>query len=278
MNTMKKILSLVVLQALCLVCSPAYADNATEAQTKAKASPKRIELTDGVNYTNRQVESFEELTYTRNFTNTSWQALYVPFSMSYDDWNSQGLEVAKIQYFNGDTYGKDGSFSALLTVVRVGEGQTLKPNHPYMVRSTSIGTKTITLHNATLFPAESRSIDCGTFETKFTVRGIYEEMSAESLKDLNAYGMSNGRLVRAHSSSLRAFRWYMVPEFRGSLIRNIANYIKVLVDGVEEDMEDAIENILPESDTTSAFTLMGQKVEGNAKGIVIRNGKKYLNK
>ena len=47
----------------------------------------------------------KDITYTRTFNNTSWQSLYIPFSMTYDDWKDD-FEVAFInsvrQYDNDE--------------------------------------------------------------------------------------------------------------------------------------------------------------------------------
>ena len=40
----------------------------------------------------------DQIKYTRTFNNTQWQALYVPFSMSYDDWKDH-FEVARVNAF-----------------------------------------------------------------------------------------------------------------------------------------------------------------------------------
>ncbi|MBR1788972.1 MAG: leucine-rich repeat domain-containing protein, partial [Bacteroidaceae bacterium] len=52
-------------------------------------------LNDGESYTHDMDTEYDELTYTRTFSNTDWQALYVPFPMKYDDWKSD-FEVARI--------------------------------------------------------------------------------------------------------------------------------------------------------------------------------------
>ena len=59
------------------------------------------ELIDGIEYSNVALIKNIDVTYTRAFNNTNWQALYVPFSMSYDDWRDD-FDVAEI---NNSSFG-----------------------------------------------------------------------------------------------------------------------------------------------------------------------------
>ena len=54
-------------------------------------------LTDGDIFVNSSRWEFCDISYTRTFNNTNWQALYIPFSISYDDWKDD-FDVA---YING---------------------------------------------------------------------------------------------------------------------------------------------------------------------------------
>lgn len=233
-------------------------------------------LTDGEEYLNVQELICDELTYTRTFNNTNWQALYVPFSMSFEDWDSQGLEVARLNGYYEYDDDKNGTIDrACLEVLMVTEGEgALKPNHPYMVRAKSTGTKTITLNNTTLYAAASNSIDCSTMETRYTFTGIYEQMSKASLNAINAYGMSGGSLKQA-GGALNGFRWYMVRESREGQLLPIINEVKVHVIGWDDE-EDGIETTRQDCGAEVAYNLMGQRVNDNSKGIIIKNGKKII--
>lgn len=240
-----------------------------------EACKSTIDLVDGTDYTRNTDVECDELTYTRTFSNTNWQALYVPFSMSFEDWDSQGLEVARLNGYYEYDDDKNGTIDrACLEVLMVTEGEgDLKPNHPYMVRAKSTGKKTIALNNTTLYAAASNSIDCSTMEAKYTFTGIYEQMSKASLNAINAYGMSGGSLKQA-GGALNGFRWYMVRESRGGQLLPIINEVKVHVFGMDE--EDGIEMARQDRDDEVAYNLMGQRVNNNAKGIIIKNGKKIF--
>ena len=63
-----------------------------------------VNLLDGESFANEEQYNGQEISYTRTFTNTSWQALYIPFSMSYEDWKDD-FEVAYINSIH--QYDKD---------------------------------------------------------------------------------------------------------------------------------------------------------------------------
>ncbi len=214
------------------------------------------------------------LTYTRTFNNTDWQPLYVPFSMKFDDWDSQGLEVARINGFYEYDIDEDGTMDqSALEVLKVKKG-LLKPSHPYLVRSKTTGTKTITVANATLLMPEANSVDCRTVETEYFFTGTYTAMSQQELADKGAYIMGGGKLTPS-AGALRPMRWYMQRQSRdGQLLPEIAE-IKVYVQG-EEDEADALDFVNAGREDGQAYNLMGQKVSGEQKGILIRNGKKYI--
>ena len=94
-----------------------------------------------------------------------------------------------------------------------------------------------------------------------------------SLNAINAYGMSGGSLKQA-GSALNGFRWYMVRESRGGQLLPVISEVKVHVIGMDE--EDGIEMARQDRDDEVAYNLMGQRVDGNAKGIIIKNGKKIF--
>ena len=70
----------------------------------------RSNFEDGKAYANQVALEDVNLTYTRTFNNTKWQALYVPFSMSYDEWKDD-YDVAKINNFHEYDDDEDGTVS-----------------------------------------------------------------------------------------------------------------------------------------------------------------------
>ena len=175
----------------------------------------KTDLVDGEVYDNEFVVNNVDASYIRTFNNTNWQALYVPFAMSYDDWKDD-FDVAEINNFHEYDDNEDGKVDrTVLEILYVKEGSTL-PNTPYLIRAKETGTKVISLVNTTLYAAEENSIDCSSVRTKYTFTGTYTGVSGEEMYDNGYYALAGGTLSQPSSAnvSLGSFRWYLKPESR----------------------------------------------------------------
>lgn len=173
------------------------------------------ELVDSEVYKNVSVLNNVDISYTRTFNNTNWQALYVPFAMSYDDWKND-FDVSEINNFHEYDDNEDGKVDrTVLEILYVKEGSTL-PNTPYLIRAKETGTKVISLANTTLYAAEENSIDCSSVRTKYTFTGTYTGVSGEEMYSNGYYALAGGTLSQPSSAnvSLGSFRWYLKPESR----------------------------------------------------------------
>lgn len=244
-------------------------------------NPTELMLTvnDGVTFESTERQLVKQLSYVRDFANTNWQPLYVPFSMSFCDWDEQGLEVARLNGFYEYDDDENGTIDrSALEILKVKNGRLL-PNHPYLIRAKETGKKTITMDDVTVYPNTNKSIDCFTVETKYTFTGIFNSLAKAQLNDMGAYIMSAGSL-RQSASSLKPMRWYMLRESRGGQLLEPISEIKVYV--IDEDDADTIHEIADneqnkESSDGVYRNLLGQKVLKTTRGIVISNGKKIIN-
>ena len=239
-----------------------------------------LTLADGETYTNASSSSVASLAYTRTFNNTNWQALYVPFAMSYEDWSAD-FDVAKINDIHQfDEDGDDILETTKLEIVKVKSG-SLKANHPYMIRAKSTGAKTITLDNVTLEAAVSNSIDCSSVERKYIFTGTYEKIAGTTMVENNYFAMSGGSMIPTTNSnaSLKPYRWYMQIQDRdGQIIQDVSE-VKVIVKGEEDwDTTGISENSadVKRNDDGVVYDLNGRKVTNPAKGLYIKNGKKFI--
>lgn len=249
-----------------------------------------VKIVDGISSFSQDVDvSFETISYTRTFNNTNWQALYVPFAMSYEDW-AEEFDVAKINDIHQfDEDGDDVLETTKMEIVKVKSG-TLKANHPYMIRAKSTGEKTITVENATLMAAETKTIDCSSVELKYTFTGTYETVDGETMVNNNYYAMSGGGLkpTTNTNASLKPFRWYMqITDREGQVVQDVSE-VKVVVRGEDDWDATGIDEIETTGNTfvihgidgrmvrkVNANTL-GEATEGLASGMYVINGKKHI--
>lgn len=249
-----------------------------------------VDIVDGetTSYSNVEERVLDKITYTRNFSDTNWQALYIPFSLSYEDWE-QDFEVAKINDIHQFDDNNDNVLDRTeMEIVKITDG-TLLPNHPYMIRAKSAGKKTVTIENAVLKPTEANSIDCSSVELKYVFTGTYNRIAGETLVQNKYYAMSGGGVKYTTNTNafLNPFRWYMKIEARnGQMMPEIAE-VKVRVKGEDDDVTN-IENVVEPASVYTVYGIDGRFVMRSMsknpelilnsldKGMYIVNGKKYL--
>ena len=220
--------------------------------------------------------------YTRNFTNVNWQALYLPFSLKYEDWKDD-FEMAYINGIIQRDIDDDGEIDETeLEIIKMKSGPT-QPNAPYLIRAKTKGKKTFFVKNTTVYAADENSVDCSTTTAKFTFTGTYSTIPYETLISNEYYAMGGGKIVMSNGSDLKPFRWYMKVENRNysPFSSNRAKAITIRV--LDEDETTAISEVQMTNDQlpiypSTVYDLNGRKVsENNLKpGVYVKNGKKVM--
>jgi hypothetical protein len=236
-------------------------------------------LTDNEAYTNDSQLDGADVTYSRNFTNVNWQAIYLPFSLKYDDLKDD-FEMAYINTVRQRDRDKDGVIEeTVMEIVKMKSGSTA-PNRPYLIRAKSKGEKTITVKDVTVSASENKSIDCSTTIAKFTITGTYNEIPSETMIANDYYGMGGGKLIKSDGSNgLKPFRWYMKVESRDYSKYSVKNAAKAItIKVLDEEETTGIANIQHLSPNTQIFDINGRKVNENSlkPGIYVKNGKKFV--
>ncbi len=252
--------------------------------TNIQAIPDTYTLTDGTPYSNFLQVDGCDISYTRTFNNTSWQALYIPFSLNYADWKND-FEVAYINGIRQQDINDDGAIDkTIIDVIKIKEG-SLIPNTPYLIKAKKKGTKTLSVTGATLYGAKVNSIDCSTTLAKYTFTGTYNTISAATLIDNQYYAMGGGSLIMTDGTSdLNPYRWYMNIEARSPLY-NVSNTAKTIVFNVLDEEgnttginESRMMNDELSNNESPVYDLNGRKVNENTlkPGMYIKNGKKFV--
>lgn len=228
---------------------------------------------------------YDELTYSRTFTNTNWQALYVPFSIPVDSLTKYGLQVAELNDTHQWDFNGDGiADSTRVEFFTLTSGNT-EANHPYLIRATEPTTLSLTLTDIEVKAAEENSIECSSTKQKFTFVGTYTGVSGADMYDNNYYGMSGGGLKRVSNNtvSLKPQRWYMKIENKnGSPVNYFAPSIRFTVDGIDEEEEEtsAIVDMCTESRNRhkAFYSLEGirQNTAPTQRGMYVLQDKKLI--
>ena len=240
--------------------------------------PQTLVLNDGEAFENEENMIVEEITYTRTFNNTNWQALYVPFEIPVTEEFLANFEVADIndvrQYDRDDDGVKD---ETVIEAFKVKSGATLAANYPYLIRAKEVGEKTITVTDATLYATEEVSIDCSSVHEKFTFTGTYSRKASDELA--GCYALCDGVWQPlAADATLGAFRVYLRIESRDS---NIAPARAIRMHVVGEDGATDIDELASNANNQQPavmYDLQGRRITNvdNLKGVYIVNGKKVV--
>ena len=250
--------------------------------TDIKAIPnKQYWLNDGQSYINDTECKDADIIYTRTFNNTAWQALYIPFSLNYDDWKDE-FEVAYINGVRQLDKDDDGTIDeTIMDVIKIKSGST-SPNMPYLIKAKTVGTKNIYVTNTILYAAEENSVDCSTTIAKYTFTGTYNTIPSATMIANEYYAMGGGDLIQSDGSNdLMPYRWYMKVESRNHSYKasNAAKTITINVIGDEEEKTTTgIHQLQITNDELPVYDLNGRKVNGNnlKPGIYVKNGKKVI--
>ena len=237
-------------------------------------------LTDGDSYTINSQSEYCDISYNRTFNNNKWQALYIPFSLKYDDWKDD-FEVAYINGVRQLDKDDNGTIDeTIMDVIKIKSGSTT-PNMPYLIKAKTTGDKTFSVSNATLYAAEENSLDCATTIAKYTFTGTYSYIPSETMIANNYYAMGGGDLIQSDGSNdLKPYRWYMKVESRNPSynVSNAAKTITINVIDEEGETTTGVEELQMTNYKSPVYDLNGRKVnENNLKpGIYVKNGKKFV--
>lgn len=217
--------------------------------------------------------TFGSVSYVRNYNNTNWQALYLPYAISYDDW-SQNFDVARINNVHQYDDNSDGTPDRTTIEIFFVKSGSLSPNTPYFIRAKATGEATITVSDATLAPADAQTEWCASATDIYTFTGTYQGIPGAQMKQNNYYGMSAGSLIPVtdESNSLAAMRWYLKIASKSSAAQ-AARPAEVRIKEIGGTTD--IPAIEPEADSTY-YDLSGRPVEHPTRGIYILNNKKVF--
>ena len=225
------------------------------------------------------------LTYSRTFNNTNWQPLYVPFAMSYNEWENK-FDVAAINNFHEYT-DADGKTKKTELEVRLVKSGKLKPNHPYLIKAHDAAKPLqIELTTKEISTSDENSIVCSSVERKYTFTGTYRDITGMRTKDY--IFLSDGKLCRATDDGVKlsAQRWYLSIKSLGSQVdggntsdvKAMEFDIKLLDDEATDIDEITVTRTPLKNSSEAIYNLNGMRVNDSYKGIVIKNGKKVLQK
>ena len=250
---------------------------------------KPVDINDDAPYNSPVDFTAPTLNYTRDYLGADqWQAVYVPFETQATDWTGNGITVASINNFH-EYEKEDGSgYETVLEVKKATSGE-FEANTPYLLRTNDSGSKTITINNAKLHKAESKTHYCMSITSEYDSTDIYTPQSGLGQDGVSVavYALNKKGCIAPlnPSTEVGAQRWYLTVSNRnGSNMSQASKSRSINIDEVGEGSTTAIEGIQVitnnEADNTSLngiYDLQGRKLSKEpTHGIYIKNGKKYV--
>ena len=244
-----------------------------------QANPKQLFLTGNNFYLQDSQIDGADVSFTRDFT-TNWEAIYLPFSLKYEDWKDD-FEVARINGIHQYDKNDDGRIdkTELEFVKMTDDESVIYPNTPYLIKAKKAGEKTLSVENTTVYKADVNQIECSTTTEKFIFRGNYKRIPYFVINTEGYYIIENGQLSNNPVYSLTPYRWYMKRENRNSAYginnNNTAKEISIRVVG--EETTD-ISQLRITNYELPVYDLNGRRVnENNLKpGMYVKNGRKFV--
>lgn len=214
------ILFLSVVASTCLVgCS----DDKDEVVQQPESSSRHISeltITDDVAALDaNETIIVDNLVYQRKIDSTRWESLYVPFSMSYDEWKD-AYDIAEIKDVTSHSYGctlygmptqsyYNYCFEIKWEIIKEGR---IEPNTPYLIRAKKAGSTSINIKNANICVNKENIIPFGTsYNDTITLRGVYNGLSGSDVYANKYMLVDNGKIYHAQneSSSVRPMSWFI---------------------------------------------------------------------
>ena len=226
-------------------------------------------------------EEVARITYTRNFDDTEWQTLYVPFEISVDEAFLEDFEIADLNDIRQYDYDNDGvKDETVLEAFKVTSG-VLEANYPYLIRAKEQGKKVIAIEEeAMVYATEENSIDCSSVREKYTFTGNYGGIGSGWPVDEGYYTLVGGAWQPvSEGTELGAFRFYLKVDSRHGNSATFARSIRLRIVGKDSN-DDELTGIEMTTDngqqTTVIYDLSGRRVEKVTKGVYMVDGKKVI--
>ena len=200
--------------------------------------------------------------YTRNFDAAeAWGSAVLPFALNVADNNSQ----AKFYVFKSAT-ATTASFEEVKTGI-------IPANSPFIYQATGSSVKFVgTSISKTVNGYDLVLIGDGWYMAQSMESKVIDDVTTDDfLKDYDVYGISGADFVRATKKlTLKPFRAFYLKEKTGGEAP-----ARFSIE-IEEEATEITEVASEANEDGVVYNLAGQPVGDDYKGVVIKNGKKYI--
>ena len=220
-------------------------------------------------------------TLTKNYTNTGWNAFFVPFDFTLTDEMLNHFEFATLY----STMLENGNGSPVISYIMKKASDKIAAFFPCLIKAKVTGEQKLNLGKVDYKSNVTRK-DCSSITELYTFHPVMENTSMADKHGYFLKSEQNSFVYNAHPEAyLPPFSYYMTIQDRATM-----NYIdpanggasKAKICVIGEDEPTGITDLVDEAANASGKiynlqgVVVGNTTEGLPKGVYIKNGRKII--
>lgn len=218
-------------------------------------------------------------TLTKNYTNTGWNAFFVPFDFTLTDEMLNHFEFATLYA----TVLENGS--PVISYKMAKAGDKIEAFLPCLIKAKAMGEQKLNLGKVD-YKSNVTSKDCSSITELYTFHPVMENTYIAAKHGYYLNSEQNSFVYNAHPEAyIQPLRYYMTIQDRGDMsyiepANGGASKAKICVIG--EDEPTGITDLVDEAANASGKVynlqgvVVGNTTEGLPKGVYIKNGRKII--
>ena len=220
-------------------------------------------------------------TLTKNYTNTGWNAFFVPFDFTLTDEMLNDFEFATLYAIALE----NGNGSPAISYKKMKAGDKIEAFFPCLIKAKATGEQTLNVGEVD-YKSNVTSKDCSSTTELYTFHPVMENTYIAAKHGYYLNSKQNSFVHNTHPEAyIQPLRYYMTIQDRGDMsyiepANGGASKAKICVIG--EDEPTGITDLVDEAANASGKVynlqgvVVGNTTEGLPKGVYIKNGRKII--
>ena len=220
-------------------------------------------------------------TLTKNYTNTGWNAFFVPFDFTLTEEMLKDFEFATIY----STALGNGNGSPAISYKMAKAGDKIAAFFPCLIKAKATGEQKLNVGEVD-YKSNVTPTDCSSTTELYTFHPVMENTYIAAKHGYYLNSKQNSFVYNIHPEAyIRPLRYYMTIQDRGDMsyiepANGGASKVKICVIG--EDEPTGITDLVDEAASASGKiynlqgVVVGNTTEGLPKGVYIKNGRKII--
>lgn len=220
-------------------------------------------------------------TLTKNYTNTGWNAFFVPFDFTLTDEMLNDFEFATLYAIALE----NGNGSPAISYKKMKAGDKIAAFFPCLIKAKATGEQTLNVDEVD-YKSNVTSKDCSSTTELYTFHPVMENTYIAAKHGYYLNSKQNSFVYNIHPEAyIQPLRYYMTIQDRGDMsyiepANGGASKAKICVIG--EDEPTGITDLVDDAADASGKVynlqgvVVGNTTEGLPKGVYIKNGRKII--